>query len=266
MAHSGLKGRIFKVNNEKALHNIENALNTLKYNEDDPGVKRGKTILETKQISYETMESMCNFYRNYSKDTDYKEFLILGGESMKHWVFETLKTAKDQIETSAYAKNDVLGNQFKKEHNKDNVHTTETRNLKEEESIVTEPKKKAALCILFNSDKQVLLVQRADGDRWMPGKWAFVGGGVEKGEDPEAAVKRECGEEIGLIPSFVKEKFIKDDNNGTRCYMYLGLTKNSNVKLNSEHQNFKWVDLPEIKEMDCVPGVYDDVVDSMKSI
>jgi mutator protein MutT len=261
MAHSGLRGKNFKVNAEQSLKNIDNALKTLQYKEDDPGVSRAKRILQTKEISYETMESMCNFYRNYNKDINYKEFLLLGGESMKHWIFNTLKKAKDQIETSNSAKTDLIGNQYKKEHNKDHVHTTEIRNLKEN---MEEPIKKAALCILFNTDKEVLLVKRSKNDSWMPGRWAFVGGGVEKGETPEIAVKRECKEEIGLIPSFVKEKFIKDEPNGTRCYMFLGITKDENININKEHQEYKWVNVINIPEFDCVPGVYNDVIKAMK--
>ncbi len=33
-----------------------------------------------------------------------------------------------------------------------------------------------------------------------PDKWGFVGGGVDEGETPEEAMRRECMEEVGVIP------------------------------------------------------------------
>jgi 8-oxo-dGTP diphosphatase len=262
MAHSGLKGKIFKVTDERILKNITDALNNLEYKEDNKGVQRAKRILDTNEVSYETMESMANFYRNY-REEDYKEYLLLGGDLMKSWVNSSLKLAKDNIESGKSLKSTIMSNQYRKEHDRNHLKPIETRNLKEEVEISNDVKL-AALCILFNTDKNVLLVQRSNKDSWMPGKWGFVGGGIEEGETPEDAVKRECMEEISINPSYVKLKFIRTDDKGTRCHMFFGLTKNTDVKLNTEHQNYKWCTVDEIKDMDCIPNVYEDVLRVVK--
>ena len=44
---------------------------------------------------------------------------------------------------------------------------------------------------------RVLITQRR-GDQPMPLKWEFPGGKMEEGESPEAALRRELGEEIGV--------------------------------------------------------------------
>jgi len=46
-------------------------------------------------------------------------------------------------------------------------------------------------------DGKVLLTRRMDGSH-LAGMWEFPGGKVEEGEDPEAALVRECMEECGI--------------------------------------------------------------------
>ena len=48
-------------------------------------------------------------------------------------------------------------------------------------------------------DDHVILVRqyRYVVDRWI---WELPAGGVEAGEEPEAAARRECHEEVGMVP------------------------------------------------------------------
>lgn len=47
-------------------------------------------------------------------------------------------------------------------------------------------------------DGRVLLAHRRPSRRWYPDCWDLVGGHVERGESPLAAVRRECLEELGI--------------------------------------------------------------------
>jgi mutator protein MutT len=53
-----------------------------------------------------------------------------------------------------------------------------------------------SLLLLFDEKKRILLQHRTDDAPRLAGYWAFFGGGIEKGETPEDAVKREIMEEL----------------------------------------------------------------------
>jgi len=55
----------------------------------------------------------------------------------------------------------------------------------------------AAAAILVNPRGEVLITERPAGKIWA-GYWEFAGGKVEAGEAPEAALRREIQEEIGI--------------------------------------------------------------------
>ncbi len=53
--------------------------------------------------------------------------------------------------------------------------------------------------LVIDDDDHVLLVHFDAEGRWVPGGfWSCPGGGMEPGEEPEAALRRELWEEVGL--------------------------------------------------------------------
>ena len=66
--------------------------------------------------------------------------------------------------------------------------------------------KNASLIYIFNDKNELALQLRAAHDDSFPLHWDFsVGGGIDEGEDPEMAAKREAKEELGIdvSPEFV---------------------------------------------------------------
>ncbi len=53
-----------------------------------------------------------------------------------------------------------------------------------------------AAALICDEDGRILLARRPHGGP-LAGKWEFPGGKVEPGESPEAALERECREELG---------------------------------------------------------------------
>lgn len=52
-------------------------------------------------------------------------------------------------------------------------------------------------CALVDADGRVLIAERPAG-RSMAGLWEFPGGKIDQGETPEAALRRELAEELGI--------------------------------------------------------------------
>lgn len=59
-------------------------------------------------------------------------------------------------------------------------------------------------CAVLVRDGQVLLGLRSLHRRRAPGRWDVIGGKVEPGETRAAALARELGEELGIVPTVVR--------------------------------------------------------------
>lgn len=58
--------------------------------------------------------------------------------------------------------------------------------------------RRVACVLLVNAEGDVLIQHRSDDAPVAPGLWALSGGGIEEGETPEEAARRELLEEAGL--------------------------------------------------------------------
>ena len=55
-----------------------------------------------------------------------------------------------------------------------------------------------AVFILKDGNGRVLLQHKAKDSKVLPDQWGFFGGGIDDGETPEQAVRREAKEELGI--------------------------------------------------------------------
>ena len=123
--------------------------------------------------------------------------------------------------------------------------------------------------ILRHRDGRIFIGERVSDK----GAWQFPQGGVDNGEELEAAMKRELWEEIGVLPEhyrFLEKRgpyyylfpkgFTKRGTNGKEQYYFLGdfLGADSAINVATEHPEFcawRWVKpqefdiawLPEMK-------------------
>lgn len=96
-------------------------------------------------------------------------------------------------------------------------------------------------------DNKILVLKRKNG------YWEFPGGGIEWGESPENAAKREALEEIGLeienlrLIGVTSATYEKDGNDKHSIYIvYMGTTKSKEVKISKEHDAFMWISVEEL--------------------
>ena len=93
-------------------------------------------------------------------------------------------------------------------------------------------------------DGRVLAAQRA-APAELAGRWAFPGGKVEAGETPEAALTRECREELGV--GLIAEAPIAGDvdlGGGRRLRLYRCTTDDDPSPI--EHLALRWLSRHEL--------------------
>jgi len=101
--------------------------------------------------------------------------------------------------------------------------------------------------VITNSEGNVLLLKQTYGDK----RWGLPGGGVEPGETIHEAIKRECYEEIGLdilVSAFTGLYYHKSFNSQVGIFK-CELPEGIQIRLSSEHSEYKWVNTSELGEV-----------------
>ena len=114
--------------------------------------------------------------------------------------------------------------------------------------------------VLKNGDK-ILILKRGDRVRTYKGKWACVYGYLEKNEEALERAYEEIKEETGLKREDVKlikagkpiEFYDEKENMNWRVHPFLFEAKRSNIKIDWEHTEYKWIHPEEIVKYETVP-------------
>lgn len=105
----------------------------------------------------------------------------------------------------------------------------------------------AVYAFIVNENGKFLLVKRSEMDT-MPGLWEMPGGKIEFGEEIKPALIREVQEETGLTVEVLNPLAVKADTEGERHLIrisFMTKAKSNEVRLSSEHSEYRWVDKPE---------------------
>jgi len=119
-----------------------------------------------------------------------------------------------------------------------------------------------AVAVIFDREGRVLIALRPKEDRWMPAKWALVGGKLNEGESPTDAVIREVEEETTLKINNPVEFYIS--KNGEVVYFFVRDYEGT-VSLDFEHDDYAWVYPENLTNYDIVPGLV-HVVDRAQKV
>jgi len=111
---------------------------------------------------------------------------------------------------------------------------------------------------------QLLLIRRARG--WAAGKWAVPGGKVERGEALAETVVRELHEETGLegvcgqLLGWVE--IIERDVHFVVLDFEVTLVGDDRPVAGDDAAEARWVDLPDVAELDLVDGLAEMLYDA----
>ncbi|QQG39482.1 MAG: NUDIX domain-containing protein [Candidatus Aenigmatarchaeota archaeon] len=114
-----------------------------------------------------------------------------------------------------------------------------------------------------NGDR-FLVVKRSAKEIAYPGKWAFPGGKLEKGESILQTLKREVLEEVGLEidgrKRFLKDfTFVRPDGHNVVGMCFEVRAASEHVKLAEDFDDFKWIAPAELAGLDHIEGMEEEV-------
>lgn len=110
---------------------------------------------------------------------------------------------------------------------------------------------------VIRDDDRFLLARQGDS-----GRWSLIGGGIEPGEDPHAALLREVREELGVGSDIIRiigayggatleNVYPNGDQVGYVTVAYLCSLRNSSFTLDEDEVlETRWATLAEIAELD----------------
>ena len=122
---------------------------------------------------------------------------------------------------------------------------------------------KIVTSFITNNDK-FLLLKRSEKVKSMKGLWAGISGIIEKNETPLERAKIEIFEEVGIKESDIKLLKSSDliriespqyKNHEWEIFPFLFETATTEIVLNWENSEFKWINADELSNYETVPSL-----------
>jgi 8-oxo-dGTP diphosphatase len=114
--------------------------------------------------------------------------------------------------------------------------------------------KMVTAAILINDGKIFIAKRKSIGQD--PERWEFPGGKVEFGETPEQCLKRGMQEEFRMsinVDDLFKES-VCEFGQGTMKLMAFRVKWDGGAIVSSVHDDFRWVDVSDLKSYDFAPA------------
>lgn len=128
----------------------------------------------------------------------------------------------------------------------------------------------AGILFVCLEDSTLLLAKRSRVSTF-PRLWAVVGGAIEKDEEPYECALREVKEELGSLPDEMigpleTSQFANESIDYITYIMEVPLEskKKWNIKLNHEHEDFRWFSMNYLPDR-MHPGVVYTITDLVHS-
>ena len=111
---------------------------------------------------------------------------------------------------------------------------------------------KAAMVVVINEKRDILLLKRFGDSSWMPYKWGIPGGHIEEGETPKEAAIRETFEETNLS---LQNIFELEEKKEVMVYYSTSFDNGEELKIDYEHTDWAWVSYKKLDIYDTTPNL-----------
>ena len=116
---------------------------------------------------------------------------------------------------------------------------------------------------IVERDGKILVLKRSALDDHLPEVWETPGGGVDREENPQEALKREILEETGLVVAigrpFKVFTFRKDTGEFKVGITFLCQYESGEMKLSEEHSEYRFIKPSEFAELPSIPSLYEEI-------
>jgi hypothetical protein len=104
---------------DSLLKHLNDSFNATDGDTNTEGWKRNQELRQQKQITYQTIKRVKNWFDTYSGNKEDAPFILNGGDRMKRWCDESLRVMRDGISDSKKLKSDAgMANQYIDTHYK----------------------------------------------------------------------------------------------------------------------------------------------------
>lgn len=134
-----------------------------------------------------------------------------------------------------------------------------------EDMAKREPKRVNVVTVFLEHDKKILILKRSQKVKTMKTKWAGISGYIEQ-EEPLMRALKEIEEETGLNNNNVRlinigeplEAIQANDPEITWIvHPYLFSSNTDQIRIDWEHDEYRWINPKEIKNYETVPRLGD---------
>ncbi|MFA6254664.1 MAG: NUDIX domain-containing protein [Patescibacteria group bacterium] len=111
---------------------------------------------------------------------------------------------------------------------------------------------------------QLLILKRSQTEKAFAGLWDFAGGKAEIGENDEQSLIREVKEETALDikPKEILGTYFGELNKkSVKFIIFMAEVIAGEVRINFEHDDYKWADVDEIKKLPAMSYMADFLAD-----
>ena len=116
---------------------------------------------------------------------------------------------------------------------------------------------------IVERDGKILVLKRSALDDHLPEVWETPGGGVDREENPQEALKREILEETGLVVAIGRPfnvfTFRKDTGEFKVGITFLCQYESGEMKLSEEHSEYRFIKPSEFAELPSIPSLYEEI-------